>query len=283
MKTVGIAACSNGLKPEHREDNERLLQFLREAGCKCLVSRCIYAEQSNFSGTGRQRAEALMELFANPDLQDIYDISGGDMGNEVLDYLDFQKIQESHAEFWGYSDLTTVLNAIYAKTGKCGVLYQIRNLLHSDWGQEQCRRYLNGEDLFSPVIQMVQGERMEGILIGGNIRCFLKLAGTPYFPDPQGKILLLEARSGQVPQMVSYFSQLRSMGVFKKIHGILLGTFCEMEEKKCQPDIFELAKHYAGSSVPIAVTREIGHGPDAKAIRIGKKIVVKREDKAKFD
>ncbi len=28
---------------------------------------------------------------------------------------------------------------------------------------------------------------MEGIVVGGNIRCLLKLAGTPYWPDMRGE------------------------------------------------------------------------------------------------
>ncbi len=34
---------------------------------------------------------------------------------------------------------------------------------------------------------------MDGIVVGGNIRCLLKLAGTPYWPDMREKILLLES------------------------------------------------------------------------------------------
>lgn len=34
---------------------------------------------------------------------------------------------------------------------------------------------------------------MQGIVVGGNIRCLLKLAGTEYWPDMNGKILLLES------------------------------------------------------------------------------------------
>ena len=41
-------------------------------------------------------------------------------------------IRDSPKPFWGYSDLTTIMNAIYAKTGVRSVLYQIRNLLRED-------------------------------------------------------------------------------------------------------------------------------------------------------
>lgn len=34
------------------------------------------------------------------------------------------------------------------------------------------------EDLFEITYRFIQGREMQGIVVGGNIRCFLKLAGT---------------------------------------------------------------------------------------------------------
>ena len=272
MKAVGIAACSNGLKQDTAPPIGELITVLRDSGVDVILSGCIYENNGPFSGTAEQRAGELMKLFQNPDIEEIYDVSGGDMANEVLDKLDYAAIRNSRAVFWGYSDLTTVLNAIYAKTGKSGVLYQIRNLVGEEYGGLQRRRYLNREELFSPSVHMIQGGSMEGILIGGNIRCFLKLAGTEYFPDPKNRILLLEARSGRIPQMVTYLSQMKSMGVFGKIQGILLGTFTEMEREHLKPDMAALVRSFAGEEIPIAVTEDIGHGPNSCALPIGGKI-----------
>ena len=110
---------------------------------------------------------------------------------------------------------------------------------------------------------------MEGIVVGGNIRCLLKLAGTPYWPDMREKILLLESFGGKLPQMVTYLSQLNQMGVFKKVNGILLGTFTKMEEDNCQPDMAQLILEFAEKKTPVAKSPLIGHGTDSKAIRIG--------------
>ena len=116
---------------------------------------------------------------------------------------------------------------------------------------------------------MVQGKSIEGIVVGGNIRCFLKLAGTRYFPEMKDKVLLIESLGGRVPQMVTFLSQLKSVGVFDKIKGIIIGTFTTMEEEKCNPDIITLVKKYAGEDIPIAKTYDIGHGHNSKAIWIG--------------
>lgn len=276
MKTgdkVGIVCCSNGQPQENQERIEQLQSILRKIGLEPVLSAYIYQKESVFSGTGKERAQALMDFYRDKEIKAIFDISGGDLANEILPYLDYEIIGASDKMFWGYSDLTTVINAIYAKTGNPSVLYQIRNLLYSDQ-ETQIRNFTNTmlrgqNDLYKISYHMVQGQHMEGIVVGGNIRCLLKLAGTQYWPDMTGKILLLEAYSGKVPQMVTFLNQLQQMGVFEKINGILLGTFTQMEKEQCQSDIVELVKRYTGTEVPIAKTQQIGHGVDAKGILIG--------------
>ncbi len=274
MKSVGIVACSDAQKPEWKEQNQTLIHFLEKAGNKVFVSNCIYEKMGALSGTGKERASELMKFFSNHDIEDIYDISGGDMANEVLDALDFEQIKNSNATFWGYSDLTTVINAIYSQTGKSSVLYQIKNLVYGDYQDMQRQRFINKSDLFNPSFRFIQGNLIRGVVVGGNIRCFLKLAGTKYFPDVTNKILLIESLGGKVPQMISYLSQLKSCGVFDKIKGILLGTFSEMEANNCEPDMISLVRLFAGNDMQIAQTKEIGHDNNSKAIWIGKEIEI---------
>ncbi len=271
MKTVGIVASSDAQKEEYRDQNDELFAYLEGIGSKVILSNCIYEKNGPLSGTGKERAAELMKFFGNPEIDDIYDISGGDIANQILEELDYEVIRRSRATFWGYSDLTTVINAIFTMTGKSSVLYQVKNLA---WEEKelQRRRFESEEALFRPAFRFVRGESMEGIVIGGNIRCFLKLSGTRYFPDVRDKVLLLESLGGEVPQMITSLSQLKQLGVFDQISGILLGTFTQMEAKKCQPDIIALVKEFTGEHVPIAHTEEIGHGKDSKAIRIGERI-----------
>lgn len=273
---AAIVCCSNGQRRTGKAVIDKLEHVLLELGLIPVFGRYIYEKDSVFSGTGRERAEDLMDAYRDDAIKVIFDISGGDIANEILPHLDYACIARSDKLFWGYSDLTTVINAIYAKTGKPSVLYQIRNLIDAN-GEQQIRdfsntMFQNGKDLFSFHYHFVQRERMQGIVAGGNIRCLLKLAGTEYWPDLNGKILLLESRSGEVPQMVTYLSQLKQTGAFDIINGILLGTFTEMKVRGCTPDIVELVKQYAGGELPVAVTEEIGHGTDSKGIIIGKEL-----------
>ncbi|MCM1494877.1 MAG: LD-carboxypeptidase [Bacteroides sp.] len=274
---AAIVCCSNGQPLSNKGSIDKLEYTLRALGLAPVLSRHIYETDSVFSGSGRDRAQALMKAYQDEEIKVIFDISGGDIANEILPFLDYEQIAQTDKKFWGYSDLTTVINAIYTKTGKASVLYQVKNLIYED-EERQRRNFLNTvfqnkNDLYSFGYHFVQQEQMQGIVVGGNIRCLLKLAGTEYWPDMNEKILLLESRSGEVPQMVTYLNQLKQMRVFDKISGILLGTFSRMQEKKCTPDIMELVKQYAGREVPIAVTDEIGHGVDSKGIIIGKEML----------
>ena len=281
---AGIVACSNAIDPEYKYKVEELKDTLQSMDIQSKLSSHIYNQGNGFSGTGHERAQALMEFYKDETVDVIYDISGGDIANEVLSYLDYDVIAATDKQFWGYSDLTTIINAIYAKTGKSSVLYQVRNLIGREWGM-QCMRFENTicqgkNDLFDIGYDFIQGNQMEGTLVGGNIRCLLKLAGTEYWPDMQGKILFLEARSGKISQIVTYFSQLKQMGVFEKINGLLLGTFSELETCIGMPQVSDILNDYVNGKLPVAMTREVGHGSDSKALVIGKHIASKKENNA---
>lgn len=277
MKKVAIVCCSNGQKRANENDINALENTLKNIGVEPVFSDYIYETEGVSCGGAKERAQTLMDFYMDDEITEIFDISGGDLANGVLPYLDYAVIAKSSKKFWGYSDLTTVINAIYAKTGKPSVLYQVRNLLYQ-YKEQQIADFKNtvmddGEDLCKLDYRFAQGSQMQGVVVGGNIRCFLKLAGTEYMPDLIGKILLLESYSGTVAKMETYLCQLQQLGVFDKVTGILLGTFTEMEEKECEPGIVELVQRIAGKDMPIAVTKDIGHGTDAKAIVIGQEYI----------
>ena len=273
---MGIVCCSNGQKVTYAEKIKQLENTLLDMGIEPVFSDYIYEKENVFCGTAQERAMTLMDFYQDDEIAEIFDVSGGDVANGVLPYLDYEVIANSKKRFWGYSDLTTIVNAIYTKTGHPSVLYQIRNLIY-DHREQQITDVRNtllegGKDLFQITYDFIQGTQMQGIVVGGNIRCFLKLAGTEYMPDLQDKILLLESYGGDVAKMETYLCQLQQLGAFERIAGILLGTFSEMEENGYEPDIKTLVQGIVGKDMPIAVTRDIGHGTDSKAIVIGEEM-----------
>lgn len=267
---VAIVACSNGLAEIQKQKVDELQNTLMGIGKIPILSNFLYAKENVFSGSGEERAKVLMDFYRDDEIKAIYDVSGGDLANEVLTFLDFDTIAKSDKKFWGYSDLTVILNAIFTKTGKSSVLYQVRNLVGPEEEKQKAR--FETDELYQISYEFLRGEEMQGTLVGGNIRCLLKLAGTEYWPDMDGKILLLEAMGGGSAQMATYLNQLKQMGVFEKIKGILLGTFSQMEKNEEYPTIVDLVMKYTPAELPIVKTQEIGHGADSKAIMIGEKL-----------
>ncbi|MFQ7565804.1 MAG: S66 peptidase family protein [Clostridium perfringens] len=271
---IGVISCSNGLSIKNKNIIEELKLNLKSLDIEMVEGDTLYAKEYNlFSGTVEEKSRALEKLFLDKDIKMIFDISGGDLANEVLDFLDFNLIKENPKPFFGYSDLTVLLNAIYSQCDITTYNYQLRNLI-GKFKEEQMQNFkasfIEGkEDIFNLDYKWINGSHLEGIVVGGNIRCLLKLAGTKYMPDFKDKILFLESFSGNSAKMVTYITQYKNLGVFNEVKGIILGEFTEMERENLKPDIVEILKRVIGEiNIPILKTRDLGHGADAKCITI---------------
>ncbi|HAT4253555.1 TPA: LD-carboxypeptidase [Clostridium perfringens] len=278
---IGIISCSNGLSIKNKNIIDELKLNLKSLDIEMVEGDTLYAKEYNlFSGTGEEKARALEKFFLDKDIKMIFDISGGDLANEVLDFLDFNLIKENPKPFFGYSDLTVLLNAIYSQCDLTTYNYQLRNLI-GKFKEEQMQNFkasfIEGkENIFNLDYKWINGSHLEGIVVGGNIRCLLKLAGTKYMPDFKDKILFLESFSGNSAKIVTYITQYKNLGVFNEVKGIILGEFTEMERENLKPDIVEILKRVIGEiNIPILKTSDLGHGADAKCIPIGKYLIFK--------
>lgn len=278
---IGVISCSNGLSKKNKNIIDELKLNLKSLDIEMVEGDTLYAKEYNlFSGTGEEKARALEKLFLDKDIKMIFDISGGDLANEVLDFLDFNLIKENPKPFFGYSDLTVLLNAIYSQCDITTYNYQLRNLV-GKFKEEQMQNFKASfievkENIFNLDYKWINGSHLEGIVVGGNIRCLLKLAGTKYMPNFKDKILFLESFSGNSAKMVTYITQYKNLGVFNEVKGIILGEFTEMEREDLKPDIVEILKRVIGEiNIPILKTRDLGHGADAKCIPIGKYLIFK--------
>lgn len=311
MKTgrkAALTACSDPLPGSGREIVEEVAQYLAEKGL--VVERSPYLFGCDEPDPGRKKAEVLNGFFKDPEMEFIFDVTGGDLANTVLRHLDFEAVRESGAVFHGFSDLTTVINAIASGTGREAVNYQIRNIAggagangtagvngtvpagtagqtgiravsleerRQYFDRAVLRREISPEDLEA---RFVRGGSMRGRVVGGNVRCMLKLAGTEYWPDLRGAILLLEAHGGGVNQMTTMVEQYLELGAAEQINGVLLGTFSRMEEKGMRPGMPEIVLRMFPENIPVAQTRFVGHGKDARAIVIGREITLNDQERS---
>ena len=276
---IALVVCSNGKNIEDKDRLEKLESILVEMGFVPIFTKYVYKDKFGRGAKAQVRAEELMFFYKNKEIKAIFDISGGDIANDILDYLDYDVIKRNYKPFFGYSDLTTVLNALVSKTNEINYLYQILNILESDKIRENFEDTFlkNNQTLFDVNWKFLQGSRIEGEVIGGNIRCFLKLAGTRYFPEVENKVLFIEGLGTSIEGLVTHLSQLKQIGVFDKISGLLIGTFTKIEKEISEEELFELIQEYIPSSLAVAKTHEVGHAKNSKALKIGEKIYIKNE------
>ena len=276
---IALVVCSNGKNIEDKARLKNLEDILVEIGLVPIFTKYIYKDKYRRGSSPQFRAEELMSFYKNNEIKAIFDISGGDIANEILEYLDYEVIKENYKLFFGYSDLTTVLNVMKSQTNGVNYLYQILNIIENEEIRTNFENTFmkNEQILFDVKWRFFQGSSVEGEVIGGNIRCFLKLVGTKYFPEVDNKVLFIEGLGTSIEGLVTHLAQLKQIGVFDKISGLLIGTFTKIEKEFSVEEIFEIIQEYISSSLPIAKTQEVGHAKDSKALKLGGKINIKNE------
>ena len=275
---VALVVCSNGKAREDKIKLDKLEEALKSLGLVPIYSNYLYKDEFGRSASAEVRAQEVMNFFRDESIKAIFDISGGDLSNEILDYLDYDIIKKHIKPFFGYSDLSVVLNAITIKTGEPTYLYQVLNIIGNENIRDSFKKTVmyNEPDLTNISWEFFQGEEISGIVTGGNIRCFLKLAGTQYFPDLENRILFLEGLGTTVESLITHLTQLKQIGVFDKISGLLLGTFTNIEKIYNKNDIYSIVKDFIDKDLPVAKTSEVGHDINSKMITIGGRINIKK-------
>lgn len=289
--TIGIISCSDGKHQESATTIKRITDVLTRLGLQIKCAKTIYQiGETPFSGTPQNRAEELMHLYRDPTVKAIFDISGGDSANQVLPYLDFKLISKNPKPFFGISDLSVLLNGIYSRSGVLNYHFKIATMV----GEHAFEQIGLFKTLFFKENQssnrfitfpytFLRGNKLNGTVIGGNIRCFLKLAGTPYLPNPTNKILFLESLGGTANRTASLLAQLEQIGYFNHCSGVLLGTFTEMESKMVHPTAEELTLEITEKyQLPIAKTNQLGHGSNGHCLPIGADIYLSSKDEMVF-
>ncbi|MEW4369694.1 LD-carboxypeptidase [Paenibacillus kandeliae] len=272
--TVALISCSDGIAQANRGSVDELIQRLSEWGLHVQEARTLMEAEYGWSGSPQDRAAELNRLFADEQVKAIFDISGGDSANGILPYLDYDAIARSGKPLFGMSDLSVVLNAIYARTDVAGYHYQVMNLVRQH-GEMQRQKFYHtffegGSDLYDLEFEFLRGEDLKGELIGGNLRCLLKLAGTRNFPHARGRVIMLEGLSGRLKRVVSMLDQLSQTGLLQECSGLLIGTFTELEQHGERDALLDyVMKMTAEREIPVVHTTQLGHGSECGCLIIG--------------
>ena len=253
--TIALLGCSNGW--QRTEANQiryqRLVALLKqEYGLEVIEYETVWQDsltQTTYSA--QQRAKYLREALENPAVTAIFDLTGGELANQVLAVLPIAKLasqRRSGIYYVAYSDNSVLLNALLALPYCLPVNFWLPGI-ESDWLTRQffTQAFVEGE----------LGSYSEQT-IGGNLRCFLKLAGTPYFPTiTAAQTLVLEASSGSLDRICSLLMQAKQIGLLDQVERIVLGQFNEIDQKGQRKQL----KNYLAdlTPVPIEECRQLGH------------------------
>lgn len=217
----------------------------------------------------QQRAEWFNEILGEQ-VDYILDLSGGELTNGILPFIDYAAYAKSRALVVGYSDVTSLLNALAHKSKKPALLFQIGH--HSNPAEVLESLEMQKPDFFSIRWKRLTEQTIDFAnidFVGGNMRCFLKLAGTPYMPDFRNKVIFLESYSATNLQVLSMLAQISQLRGFEKARGICFGQFTRLSETEDVPSFLSWAASVCQLELPIYYSDQIGHSSDSKALWIG--------------
>ena len=115
--TIGVVAPSNPIINENIEEINRAKQIIEAKGFKVKFSNNLFSNTNGYSASAKEKADDINKMFSDKDVKIIWCAKGGENSNSVLDYLDYENIKNNPKIICGYSDITSLTNVIYQKTG----------------------------------------------------------------------------------------------------------------------------------------------------------------------
>lgn len=271
LKNIAIVGCSNPLKKDFRSSLDDMIQMLTDAGLSVTLSRHLFVSGDSPCSSAEPKADELNQFISDPDIDGIFDISGGDAANTILPHIDFESWRSTETPYFGISDNSVILNAALHKAGTTSYHFFLRNILNENqFGYFKDTICNIKREVPEISWNFLSGSSMKGQVFGGNIRCFLKLAGTEYMPEGRNRLLFLESLGGDYYRILSYMMQIKHMGIFNRISGLLLGTFSQLDDSDGDAGIHKIIGYLdLPEDLPVARTSEVGHGGTAKALAFG--------------
>ena len=270
--TIGVMAPSSMVE---RDDIEASQAFLEARGFKVFVHPQTYLQDGQLAGTRAQKLEALHTLYANTQIKAIWAAGGGNRALDLVDGLDYQLIAANPKPLIGFSDVTALLNAVYAQTGTIGIHGPVFKQLATHAYTDQTLELLSSDAPSTLPLDegmILRAGNAEGTLIGGNLSVFQYLPATLPNEFYEGKILFLEDCGDEVSRIDRMLIHLKRLGVLKNIAGLVIGDFIDMCDTG-RPFGFDmkaiLSEHMKDTDCPIILNAPFGHGNRLYPLRVG--------------
>ena len=277
---IGVVAPSNPIIGDNIEEIKKAKEIIEADGFRVKFSENLFSNTNIYSGTAREKAEDINNMFADKDVKMIWCAKGGNNSNSTFEYLDFDIIKNNPKIICGYSDITSITNIITEKTGL--VTFSSTNFKtiatdETDYSYKQAlNRFVQGSLEFGQNdFKIIKNGEAEGKLIGGNLSLIRGLVCGKYKVDFTDKILFIEELGYETdPAMVSnnlYY--MKQNGVFDQIKGLWIGNYEHESGIALEKIVLDcLEEKY---NFPIIKSDNFGHIEKKEVIPIGTKAKIK--------
>lgn len=276
--TVAISSPAGAVWDETQI--ETFTAILKGFGFKVIHGKTLKEKFGYFAGTDDLRAQEINELFANKEVKGIFCMKGGWGCARILDKIDYDLIEKNPKVIIGFSDITSLLVAITAKTGLVTFHGPVGNSGWNDYTKSVFTNVVMKSNAYVfPEIptgeektMIINPGKASGELIGGNLTVLSALMGSSYLPNWKDKILFLEEAKEEPYSIDRMLTQLKLCGVLNSISGFIFGKCakCLAEEPKKAFTFDEvILQHIKPLGIPAFSGAMIGHIENKLTVPLG--------------
>lgn len=289
--TIGVIAPSNYIEKDDLEYINASIALMEASGFKVKFGKYVFEDTLGYGTSPEKRAADINWAFKDDEVKAIMCVKGGEDSNTTLDYIDYEMIKKHPKIICGFSDNTSILNAIHEKTGLVtyhGPTFKSLTSWETGYAYKQFIKTFveNTESLImgepEDEYTTIQVGQATGELVGGNLSLFTKLVCGKYAVNLQDKILFLEELGFEAaPEMVnSNIYYLKQNGVFDRIAGLWIGNY----EHPSKIGLEKIIINAIGDEYkfPIIKSDNFGHIDKKIIIPIGTKAEINTNEKIKI-
>jgi muramoyltetrapeptide carboxypeptidase len=282
---IGVAAPSSPWF--NRSDVLRGVEWWEAKGYRVRLAPHVWDRDDYSAGSAEARAEDLLALFADGDVDVVQCLQGGYGAMEVLPHLDAELIRANPKAVCGYSDITAlhmfVLSRCELATVHSNGLAGVGAPEIPDWNRERLLSVLRdggtGEvprDPDDPYVRPIAAGRVTAPVAGGNLDLIERFIGTAFQPSFDGNVLLIEDVDSTPWEIDSKLLHLSQAGVFDGVSGVVVGEMKDCDWRESRPEVPRtrsledvLERHLEPLGVPVLYKLPLGHGKHHAAIPLG--------------
>ena len=310
---VRIITPSNGMNILGKDTIEIATQRLQDLGLKVTFGKYVYEATGDYAmASVEHRVEDIENAFKDKNVKAILTAIGGLNTNQVLSYIDYDIIRNNPKILCGYSDVTSLLDTVYAKTGlvtyygphfstfgeKKGFEYTLeffKKMFFEDepieikpskqWScdawylDQENRNFIPNEGIL-----LINEGNAEGTIVGGNLGSINLLQGTEFMPNLKNSILFLEYVAEGEDKSSSYLmidrllQSIIHLPDFKYVKGLVLGRSIKEVEMTSDKWIKLIKSKKELENIPVIANYDFGHTTPMITFPIGGKAKIQAMD-----